>query len=353
MRISFRGVCIVNDMLYNAINVFLLFIFKIINNEFCLLSNVIPRINHNMGKTRYNMRGCQLSGADTRPNSTLSATNSQRKKHSFYRQLNFPGEHEFAGVIYDASESGGIYGAKATLNLWNPSVKTGVGIREYSATQIKIKSGTANAFDVIEAGWHVYPWYHRAHRRGNEEDDKTRFFISWTNDSYQRACYNMDCGGFVMERNDVLGRALEPTSSYNGEQKEIVVEIWKDIQLGRWRLKYNDIMVGYWPEHLFTHLRTHGTEVEWGGEVFNNKHNNIFTSTQMGSGRSAEEGYGKASYFKNQRVKTSSSSGHNWISPPTVRGEVSSSDYYTIFADADIDGSGDDGFFYGGPGNTN
>ncbi|XP_038716039.1 uncharacterized protein LOC120009492 [Tripterygium wilfordii] len=198
----------------------------------------------------------------------------------------------FAVFIYD-DDSNGLNGIAATINLWSPS-----------------------------------------------------------NDSYQRACYNMDCGGFVMESNDILGSALEPTSSYDGEQKDIIVEIWKDIELRRWRLKYKDIMVGYWPEDLFTHLRTGGTEAEWGGKVLNTNHNNIFTSTKMGSGRFADEGYGKASYFKNQKVKTSSS-GHNWIPPPTLRREVSDSRYYTILAEADIDEFGNSGFFYGGPGNNN
>ncbi|XP_038716040.1 uncharacterized protein LOC120009494 [Tripterygium wilfordii] len=255
----------------------------------------------------------------------------------------------FVKVTYNAVE--GIYGVAATINLWDPVVERGISGREYSAALIRIKSRIYDDFDVIEAGWHVYPWFHSARLGADEEVYKTRFFISWTNDSYRRSCYNMDCGGFVIENNDVLGSVLEPISSYNGEQKDIVVEIWKDIESRRWQLKYNDIMVGYWPEDLFTHLKIRGTEVEWGGEVFNTNHNNIFTSTKMGSGRFAEEGYRKAGYFKKLRVKTLSS-GHNWIPPPTLEQKVSDPRYYTFHEEANIDGSGDDGFFYGGPGNN-
>ncbi|XP_038716620.1 uncharacterized protein LOC120009955 [Tripterygium wilfordii] len=280
-----------------------------------------------------------------------STSNFEGKQHSFYRQLRFTGEHAFAVAIYDAPE--GIYGGAAILNLWKPSVEMGARGREYSSAQIRIKAENANnEFDVIEAGWHVFPWYYTA-EDDDVEDDKARFFISWTNDSYSRACYNMDCDGFVMQSNDVeFGSAFELTSTYDGEQEDISVAIWKDSQSRRWWLKYNDIVVGYWPEELFTHLRTRGTRVDWGGEVFNTKQNNRFTSTEMGSGHLANQGYGKASYFKHLGVETSGT-GHHWISPHSVRGFVSDPNYYTIQPHADIDGLGNGGFFFGGPGNRN
>ncbi|XP_038716449.1 uncharacterized protein LOC120009810 [Tripterygium wilfordii] len=282
--------------------------------------------------------------------STLSTSNFEGKQRSFYRQLRFTGEHEYAVVTYDALE--GLYGIAATMNVWQPTVERGTISREYSSAQIRIRAGTDDDFNVIEAGWHVYPWYYSMQGE-NGEPYKARLFISWTNNSYASACYNLDCGGFVMENNGVeLGSPFEPTSLYDGGQVDIVLAIWKDAQLRRWKLMYNNIIVGHWPEELFTHLRTRGTEGEWGGEVFNTKHNNRFTSTQMGSGHDAAEGYGKAGYFKQLLVETSGT-GHQWISPQSLRGEVSDHNYYTIRSEDDIDGLGNGGFYYGGPGNTN
>ena len=66
----------------------------------------------------------------------------------------------------------------------------------------------------------------------------------------------------------------------------------------------DNILVGYWPAKLFTHLGNKATIIEWGGEVaqastlLSKRH----TGTHMGSGRFAEDGFGHASYFRNVEV---------------------------------------------------
>lgn len=42
--------------------------------------------------------------------------------------------------------------------------------------------------------------------------------------------------------------------------------------------------------------------VQFGGEVVNSRASGFHTSTQMGSGHFAGEGFGKASYFRNLQV---------------------------------------------------
>lgn len=42
--------------------------------------------------------------------------------------------------------------------------------------------------------------------------------------------------------------------------------------------------------------------VEWGGEVVNMRPNGAHTATRMGSGHFAEDGFGRASYFRNLEV---------------------------------------------------
>lgn len=60
--------------------------------------------------------------------------------------------------------------------------------------------------------------------------------------------------------------------------------------------------MGYWPSFLFTHLQDHATMVQFGGEVVNSSPSGLHTTTEMGSGHFAGEGFGKASYFRNLQV---------------------------------------------------
>ncbi|XP_022881704.1 uncharacterized protein LOC111398831 [Olea europaea var. sylvestris] len=187
------------------------------------------------------------------------------------------------------------YGAKASINVWAPRV---VNQYEFSLSQLWVISGSfGDDLNTIEAGWQVSPELYG--------DNYPRFFTYWTSDAYQATgCYNLLCSGFVQTNNRIaIGAAISPISSYNGGQFDISLLIWKDPKHGNWWLKFgNGDLVGYWPSFLFTHLRDHASMVQFGGEVVNNRASNSHTSTQMGSGHFAGEGFGKASYFRNLQV---------------------------------------------------
>ena len=68
---------------------------------------------------------------------------------------------------------------------------------------------------------------------------------------------------------------------------------------GNWWLKVQDEEVGYWPQSIFTYLASGATTLDWGGEIYNSKPGGSHTKTQMGSGHFPDEGYGRASYFRN------------------------------------------------------
>ncbi len=77
----------------------------------------------------------------------------------------------------------------------------------------------------------------------------------------------------------------------------------QDPKHGHWWLEFGSgLLVGYWPAFLFSHLRTHASMIQFGGEIVNSRSSGFHTSTQMGSGHFAEEGFGKASYFRNLQV---------------------------------------------------
>jgi len=187
------------------------------------------------------------------------------------------------------------YGAKASLNVWTPHIQKP---SEFSLSQMWVISGTFdNDLNTIEAGWQVSPELYG--------DSYPRFFTYWTTDAYQATgCYNLLCSGFVQTNNEIaIGAAISPTSQYNGGQFDISLLVWKDPNHGNWWLEFGDgQLVGYWPAFLFSHLADHATMVQWGGEIVNTMPEGMHTSTQMGSGHFAEEGFSRASYFRNIQV---------------------------------------------------
>ncbi|ESQ30914.1 hypothetical protein EUTSA_v10011557mg [Eutrema salsugineum] len=198
--------------------------------------------------------------------------------------------HEYAILRLN----GNFHGAQAVINVWKPYLQTP---REFSLTQTWLLAGPYGETNTIEFGWQAYP-----QRYG---DDNPRLFIYWTADMYnQTGCYNLECPGFVpVNRAFALGEPVTPVSTMNGQQYHIPMAVWKDPRSGNWWLKVdNHIFVGYWPSTLFNHLRNGVTEIQWGGEIINLKENSQHTTTTMGSGHFAREGYGRASYFRNLQI---------------------------------------------------
>ncbi|KAM7266863.1 hypothetical protein ACFE04_009029 [Oxalis oulophora] len=188
------------------------------------------------------------------------------------------------------TNNGRYFGAKALINVWNPHVDNK---DEYSKTQIWLSAAKDDVvIDSIEAGWHVSP--------GINGDSKTRFFVFWTNDGYKSGCYNLQCSGFVQVSKIVsLGGAVEPSSVYGKHPVGFELLIWKDWESGHWWLRSKTEKIGYWPNSLFTVLQNGASVVKWGGAIQNNNVDFKHTTTQMGSGHYAYEGYGKANLMSN------------------------------------------------------
>ncbi|KAK8957854.1 hypothetical protein KSP39_PZI000578 [Platanthera zijinensis] len=247
--------------------------------------------------------------------------------------------HEHA-IAYTGTEQE-LYGAKATINVWDPSIQVG---NEFSLSQIWVLSGSFDGSDLnsIEAGWQVSPELYG--------DSRPRLFTYWTSDAYQvTGCYNLLCSGFVQTNNKIsIGASISPISSYDATQFDITILIWKDPKVGNWWMSFGDSMlVGYWPAELFTHLTDRATMVEWGGEVVNTRSDGRHTSTQMGSGRFAGDGFARASYFRDLEVVDADNS----LSPvESVTTLAENPDCYDIKSSSNADWG--TYFYYGGPGSN-
>lgn len=252
------------------------------------------------------------------------------------RRDSVSGGHEHA-VGYVAGDE--YYGAKASINVWAPQVSTA---SEFSLSQIWVIAGSfGNDLNTIEAGWQVSPELYG--------DNAPRFFTYWTTDAYQTTgCYNLLCSGFIQTNSRIaMGAAISPTSAYNAGQFDISLLVWKDPNHGNWWLEFGSgELVGYWPSLLFSHLASHASMVQFGGEVVNTRASGSHTATQMGSGHFAGEGFGRASYFRNLEVV-------DWDNSlvPLAAGFHVTADHPSCY---DIQGGVNavwgNYFYYGGPG---
>ncbi|PSR95883.1 DUF21 domain-containing protein [Actinidia chinensis var. chinensis] len=244
-------------------------------------------------------------------------------------------DHEHAVAFVNGDQ---YYGAKASINVWAPRVTDEY---EFSLSQLWVISGTfGRDLNTIEAGWQVSP--------GLYGDNYPRFFIYWTTDAYKSTgCYNLLCPGFVQTSNKIaIGAAISPWSSYSSRQFDIAIMVWKDPKHGHWWLEFGPgLLVGYWHSFLFTHLRRHASMVQFGGEIVNTQSMGYHTSTQMGSGHFADEGYGKSSYFRNLQVVDWD---NNLIPPSSLHLRADHPNCYDIKAEKNnVWGNY---FYYGGPG---
>ncbi|KAG5538953.1 hypothetical protein RHGRI_019487 [Rhododendron griersonianum] len=215
---------------------------------------------------------------------------------------------------------GEFYGAKATMNVWNPKIQQP---NEFSLSQLWVLGGSfASDLNSIEAGWQ--------------------------SDAYQATgCYNLLCSGFIQINNEIaMGASISPISAYRGSQYDITILVWKDPKEGNWWMQFgNDYVLGYWPGFLFSYLADSATMIEWGGEVVNSASDGQHTTTQMGSGHFPEEGFGKSSYFRNIQIVDGS---NNLRAPKDVETFTEQPKCY----DVQVGKTGDWGnyFYYGGPG---
>ncbi|OAY70381.1 hypothetical protein ACMD2_03787, partial [Ananas comosus] len=149
-----------------------------------------------------------------------------------------------------------------------------------------------------------------------------------------------------VEKNSEFSLSQIWLSAGSYERKDLnTIEVgWQDASTGNWWLSYDNIDVGYWPAAIFTQLVSYATSVQWGGEIVNNDVNGQHTTTQMGSGHFAEEGYQKASYFRNVEVVNSA----NGLYSPSISPSETNANCYDIAISSTTDWG--TYFYYGGPG---
>ncbi|CAA0823252.1 Protein of Unknown Function (DUF239 [Striga hermonthica] len=237
-------------------------------------------------------------------------------------------QHAIAYVEGDA-----YYGAKATINVWNPKIQQS---NEFSLSQLWILGGSfASDLNSIEAGWQVSPDLYG--------DNNTRLFTYWTVSLIWIHQYNKIIKGSILHLKKVK---LKLNNIGKIDKISVCFLIVIDPKEGNWWMQFgNEHVLGYWPGFLFSYLSESASMVEWGGEVVNSQSDGQHTTTQMGSGHFSEEGFGKASYVRNIQVVDSS---NNLRAPKDIGIFTEQSSCYNV--QLGNNGGWGNFFYYGGPG---
>ena len=111
----------------------------------------------------------------------------------------------------------------------------------------------------------------------------------------------------------------------------------------------NDQLVGYWPQSIFKYLASSATELDWGGEIYNSKPGGLHTKTQMGSVHFPNEGYGKASYFRNIGYMDNSGKFID-VEAQTLKKYATRPSCYNVEVANNTNGGFGTHFYFGGPG---
>uniref|UniRef100_A0ACD5ZA78 Uncharacterized protein n=1 Tax=Avena sativa TaxID=4498 RepID=A0ACD5ZA78_AVESA len=243
-------------------------------------------------------------------------------------------QREAAGIQYH----GDVYGARASLNVYEPKVNK--DSKDLSATWLQIKNGGEHR-DKIGVGLEVNPSF--------SGDTFVRFHIGWADGLYKKSCIDHSCRGFVLVNHGWgLGTRLKLVSVYDGPQWELKVNIFKDPITKNWWVlcgKMNS-PIGYWPSALFTFINHKGDYVFWGGFVQGPTVSS--NAPQMGSGHFASEGFGKAAHIRNIQILNENNS---YITPEeNFDYGTTNSTLYTVDK-FHVDTAGMS-IYYGGPGSA-
>ncbi|XP_075107076.1 protein neprosin-like [Nicotiana tabacum] len=144
-------------------------------------------------------------------------------------------------------------GATMAASLWNPHVEG----QQHSACRLKIQKGS----DIVQVGWRVDPTLYG--------DTKTRLFIHFQAGNIH--CFNILCPGFVLVNTKIpIDKVYDNISQIGEDSWEDTMSIDRDLVNGNWwlLLEENYTQIGFWPQRIFTDLKSFATNVEWGGVVY-------------------------------------------------------------------------------------
>ena len=238
------------------------------------------------------------------------------------------------------------WGAQSTINIWSMYTELN---SEFSLGQIWVVAGSGSGLQTLEVGTQKY---HDLYG-----DDNPHLFIYSTRGGYApgTGCYNNTCGDFVQVSSSIYpAAAISPVSIYNGTQYEASMQWFKDMDGGAWWLNFQGQWVGYYPRALYNAagVQNHAAEIDFGGEIIDNRNLNLHTSTDMGSGSFPAAWFQKAAYMRKLNYNYTTTTNPNTVWYTEATGLTTSRSDAACYDIAYYSGDVNWGsyFFYGGPG---
>lgn len=245
---------------------------------------------------------------------------------------------------------GTFFGTGAFISIWDTP---GPDADETSIAQTAVISGTP--MQAIEAG-------KLEHKGAPNPAFFVYFRTNGTASGDWVGGYNKDVDGWTQVSPRVHPAAvLGPVSSADGTEYELQVDV--RLYEGNWWVGAFGEWAGYYPHckggdappcddgTLFTSsgIRDEASRLDWYGEVFDDSAP-AATSTDMGSGAFAAEGFGQAAYFRNMYEVIDPTHYQWWDTSLAVNHATDPSCYSVGGPWRSIIDSWRNWFFYGGPG---
>ena len=200
---------------------------------------------------------------------------------------------------------------------------------------------------TVEAGW-----INRPHG-GVREPHLFSFYttVGHTQYGHNIQAWNTDFQGWVQTDRTYYPGMVMPTSVVGGQQLELKIRY--ALHGGNWWLGVDDRWIGYYPGSLFSQgsrpgdtLASKSNRIMYYGEIFNSETH--MTTTDMGSGHYANEGYGKSAYIRSMTYSDAQGGVHPYDGSRGVT--VNDPRRYSLQPSWDSGGAWGSYFFLGGPG---
>ncbi|OIW08127.1 hypothetical protein TanjilG_06670 [Lupinus angustifolius] len=220
-----------------------------------------------------------------------------------------PGRH-YAGLNLNIDDKRRYFAISGIINTYNLPVRHPDQIT--SAYIYLSNGGSVHDKNVIMAGWEVHPKVFG--------DGKTYFFTRWADKSRNKGCTNFFCPGFVqVEPSFHIGTPVVDTSTYNGKQFEMMVDISHDPKTNNWWVRLNNKNLGYYPGILFSNLAF----ANLGGWTGMTSTPAGIPSPPMGSGHFPDNNIYRSCFFRTMNFQTDTRTN---IGPKNHKYAVASSD---------------------------
>jgi hypothetical protein len=254
------------------------------------------------------------------------------------------GNHRYAST----GQSVTCFGGQGTLSAFDPYTESS---DDFSLMQIGLSNSDTGQRQTVEAGWQEF--------QDEYGDWVPHLFTYYTTNGYSKdgdneGGYNQDVDGWVQYDSAVYpGATSSPNSTPGGDQ--YILQIKYQLYQGNWWLWCNGRWLGYYPAALFMGNRsvfsTLGDHADWigfWGEVFDSDDVAGRTTTDMGSGYWAEDGWRWSAYQSNLQYQSDRVGAMTDYDGGT--GYASDSDMYDVVTQMKSGSSWGSYFWMGGPG---